>query len=150
MRASKLPQNHENEYGFAKLKPPHATEAHAHLGESEARDECCHHNRELLSRSGSGETSTLATIAAHHNLPATCIQPPYKDMKWALYSDNFKRTLSRLQLYRLSLNRQNPDKATIHLRLMSESHPSSSHLQPIADWLDSGTLPPRPSLHTTP
>ena len=43
MRASKLPQNHENEYGFAKLKPPHATEAHAHLGESEARDECCHH-----------------------------------------------------------------------------------------------------------
>ena len=43
MRASKLPQNHENEYGFAKLKPPHATEAHAHLGETEARDECCHH-----------------------------------------------------------------------------------------------------------
>ena len=66
----------------------------------------------------SGETSTLATIAAHHNLPATCIQPPYKDMKWALYSDNFKRTLSRLQLYRLSLNRQNPDKSY---------HPPSPH-----------------------
>ena len=50
MRASKLPQNHENEYGFAKLKPPHATEAHAHLGESEARDECCHHAQSRASK----------------------------------------------------------------------------------------------------
>ena len=70
-------------------------------------------------------------------------------MKWAHYANNFKRTLNRLQLYRLSLNRQNPEKATIHLRLMSERHPSSSHLQPLVDYLDAGDLPPRPSLHTT-
>ena len=59
-------------------------------------------------------------------------QPPYRDMPWTLYANNFKRTLTRLQLYRLSLNRQNPNKATIHLRLLSDSHPSSSQcLQPI-------------------
>ena len=98
----------------------------------------------------SDETSTFAAIATVHNLPATSIRPPYKDMSWTLYANNFKRTLSRLQLYRLSLNRQNPNKATIHLRLMSDSDPSSSHLQPIVDWLDTGSLPPGPSFHTTP
>ena len=95
----------------------------------------------------SDETSTLAEIAAFHNPQATYIQLPYKDMTWTLYTNNFKRTLTRLQLYRLSLNRQNPNKATIHLRLLTDSHPSSSHLQPIAP---SGStlaqyLPTRPS-----
>ena len=47
----------------------------------------------------SDETSTFAGIAAFHNLPATCIQLPYKDMTWTLYANNFKRTLTRLQLY---------------------------------------------------
>ena len=98
----------------------------------------------------SDETSTFAEIAAFHNLPATSIQLPYKDMSWTLYANNFKRTLTRLQLYRLSLNRQNPNKATIHLRLLSDSHPSSSHLQPIAEWLDTGSLPPNPTVHPTP
>ena len=91
----------------------------------------------------SNETSTFADIAAFHFLPAISIQPPYKDMPWALYAKNFKRTLTRLQLYRQSLNRQDPNGTTIHLRLLSNSAPASSHLQPIADWLDTGTLPPR-------
>ena len=39
----KLPQNPENENGFAKLKPSAATEAPAHLGESRARDERSRH-----------------------------------------------------------------------------------------------------------
>jgi hypothetical protein len=34
----KLPQNHENENGFAKLKPSPATDATHYLGGSEARD----------------------------------------------------------------------------------------------------------------
>ena len=32
----------------------------------------------------------------------------------------------------------------VHLRLLSSSDPHSSHLQPIADWLDTGALPPNP------
>ena len=67
-----------------------------------------------------------------------------KDMPWALYAKNFKRTLTRLQLYRRSLDRQDPNATTVHLRLLSDSAPASSHLQPIADWLDTGTLPPNP------
>jgi hypothetical protein len=92
----------------------------------------------------SNETSTFALIAAHHFLPAISIQPPFKDMPWALYAKNFKRTLTRLQLYRRSLDRQDPNTTAVHLRLLSNSPPASSHLQPIADWLDTGKLPPDP------
>ena len=65
------------------------------------------------------------------------------NLQGALYAKNFKRTLTRLRLYRHSLDRQDPNKTTIHLRLLSDSPPASSHLQPIADWLDTGSLPPR-------
>ena len=39
MKPMQLPQNHENENGFVKLKPSPATDATQHLGGSEARDE---------------------------------------------------------------------------------------------------------------
>jgi hypothetical protein len=89
----------------------------------------------------SNETSTFADIAAFHSLPATSIQPPYANMPWDLYAKNFKRTLTRLQLYHRSADRQNP---TVNLRLLSSSDPLSSHLSPIAVWLDTGALPPNP------
>jgi hypothetical protein len=89
------------------------------------------------------ETTTFAEIARFHFLPALSIQPPYKHMPWALYAKNFKRTLARLQLYRQSLDGQDPNRTTTHLRLLSDNLPASSHLQPIADWLDTGSLPPR-------
>ena len=38
LKPMKLPQNHENENGFAKLKPSPATDATHYLGGSEARD----------------------------------------------------------------------------------------------------------------
>jgi hypothetical protein len=91
----------------------------------------------------SNETSTFAEIAAFHHISAACVLPPYKHMPWALYAKNFKRTLARLQLYRQSLLRQDPNRTTTHLRLLSDSPPASSHLQPIAEWLDTGSLPPR-------
>ena len=60
--------------------------------------------RESMYTALSDETSTFAEIATFHNLPATSIQPPYKDKSWTLYANNFKLTLTRLQLYRLSGN----------------------------------------------
>ena len=43
MKPMQLPQNPENENGFAKLKPSPATDATQHLGGSEARDERSRH-----------------------------------------------------------------------------------------------------------
>ena len=98
----------------------------------------------------SNETTSFDAIATFHNLPAIFIQSPYKDMPWTLYANHFMRTLRRLLLYAKSLDQQDPDNATLHLRLMSDSDPTTSHLSPISAWLNTGSLPPGPTIPPTP